>query len=88
MKWIDMHCDTLSEIIRQNKELKRNDLCADLERLTQGGAYAQFLPVLSMPPGMDGTGGGQMSKWYGTWHIRMCWQCLDGRRRNRMTDLK
>ena len=42
MKWIDMHCDTLSEIIRQNKELKRNDLCADLERLTQGGAYAQF----------------------------------------------
>ena len=42
MKWIDMHCDTLSEIIRQRKELKRNDLCADLERLLQGGAGAQF----------------------------------------------
>ena len=36
MKWIDMHCDTLSEIIRQRKELKRNDLCADLERLLRG----------------------------------------------------
>lgn len=42
MKWIDMHCDTLSEIIRQQKELKRNDLCADLERLLRGGAGAQF----------------------------------------------
>ena len=42
MKWIDMHCDTLSEIIRQRKELKTNDLCADLERLLRGGAGAQF----------------------------------------------
>lgn len=37
-----MHCDTLSEIIRQNKELKQNDLCTDLERLARGGACAQF----------------------------------------------
>ncbi len=42
MRWIDMHCDTLSEIIRQNKELKKNDLCVDLERLEEGGACAQF----------------------------------------------
>lgn len=52
MRWIDMHCDTLSEIIRQNKELKKNDLCVDLERLEEGGACASSLHALSMQPGM------------------------------------
>lgn len=42
MKWIDMHCDTLSEIRKQKKELRINDLCVDLERLRRSGACGQF----------------------------------------------
>ena len=58
MKWIDMHCDTLSEIIRQRKELKRNDLCADLERLLRGGAGARVFAcfVNAVRDGMDTQG--------------------------------
>lgn len=42
MKWIDMHCDTLSEIRKQKKSLSVNNLCTDIKRLRQGGACAQF----------------------------------------------
>lgn len=49
MKWIDMHCDTLSEIIKikekdKNTEesLYRNHLCVDVERLRQTDSLAQF----------------------------------------------
>lgn len=43
MKWIDMHCDTLSEIVKNHEHgnLKRNHLSVDIERLKQAGA-AQF----------------------------------------------
>ena len=43
MQWIDMHCDTLSEIWKGHSDsFRRNDLCVDLERLTRAGAMAQF----------------------------------------------
>lgn len=43
MQWIDMHCDTLSEIWKGHADsFRRNDLCVDLERLTRAGAMAQF----------------------------------------------
>lgn len=43
MHWIDMHCDTLSEIWKGHADsFRRNDLCVDLERLTRAGAEAQF----------------------------------------------
>lgn len=49
MKWIDMHCDTLSEIIKikekdrnTNESLYRNHLCVDTERLRQTDSAAQF----------------------------------------------
>ena len=54
MRWIDLHCDTLSELYKeagntgQMKEgvpkgtLYRNDLCVDIERLLRAGAQAQF----------------------------------------------
>ena len=49
MKWIDMHCDTLSEIIKikekdKNTEesLYRNHLCVDAERLRYTDSAAQF----------------------------------------------
>ena len=43
MHWIDMHCDTLSEIWKGNaRSLKKNGLCVDLDRLRQNGAEAQF----------------------------------------------
>lgn len=42
MKWIDMHCDTLSEAIKRGEGIEKNHLCADIERLMQGGACAQL----------------------------------------------
>lgn len=43
MHWIDMHCDTLSEIWKGHAQsLKKNGLCVDLDRLRQNGAEAQF----------------------------------------------
>ena len=49
MKWIDMHCDTLSEIIKikekdrnTTESLHRNHLCVDAERLRQTDSAAQF----------------------------------------------
>lgn len=42
MRWIDMHCDTLSEVKKQNKNLRQNDLCVDVRRLLASGARAQF----------------------------------------------
>lgn len=43
MRWIDMHCDTLSEIWRGNAQsLAHNGLCVDLERLKKAGARTQF----------------------------------------------
>lgn len=43
MRWIDMHCDTLSEVWRGNaKSLEHNGLCVDLERLKKAGAETQF----------------------------------------------
>lgn len=43
MKWIDMHCDTVSEIYKnKNGTLMKNSLCVDLERLERAGAQMQF----------------------------------------------
>lgn len=43
MGWIDMHCDTLSELMRMKKgTLQENGLCVDFKRLKQTGAVAQF----------------------------------------------
>ena len=43
MRWIDMHCDTLSEIWKGHADsFRKNDLCVDLERLIRAEAEAQF----------------------------------------------
>lgn len=43
MRWIDMHCDTISELEkRAGESLHRNQLCVDVERLKRAGAKAQF----------------------------------------------
>ena len=43
MNWIDMHCDTLSRLLKEkNAGLDRNSLCVDIERLKESGAAAQF----------------------------------------------
>ena len=42
MRWIDMHCDTVSEALKRGENIERNNLCADVERLLQSGARAQF----------------------------------------------
>lgn len=50
MKWIDLHCDTLSILAGEEVSEKKggkgglweNDLCVDIRRLHEGGAAAQF----------------------------------------------
>lgn len=43
MKWIDMHCDTLSRLQNlKNENLMENSCCVDLRRLKTAGAAAQF----------------------------------------------
>ena len=43
MRWIDMHCDTVSEIYKNRKgTLMKNTLCVDMERLERAGAQMQF----------------------------------------------
>lgn len=43
MKWIDMHCDTLSVLLEEKDAgLDRNSLCVDIERLEEAGAASQF----------------------------------------------
>ncbi|HIX49008.1 MAG TPA: dipeptidase [Candidatus Mediterraneibacter caccavium] len=50
MKWIDLHCDTLSILAEEEVSEKKggkgglweNDLCVDIRRLHEGGAAAQF----------------------------------------------
>ena len=43
MRWIDMHCDTVSEIYKNRKgTLMNNTLCVDMERLERAGAQMQF----------------------------------------------
>lgn len=44
MKWIDMHCDTLSELVKRPKgeSLKNNNLHVDLERLKKTESAGQF----------------------------------------------
>lgn len=50
MKWIDLHCDTLSILAEEGRLEKKggkaglweNDLCVDIRRLHEGGAAAQF----------------------------------------------
>ena len=50
MKWIDLHCDTLSMIMQEapagmeysGGRLRKNSLCVDIGRLKDAGAAAQF----------------------------------------------
>lgn len=49
MKWIDMHCDTLSEIVKRKgkdfsgkNSLKHSKLCVDIDRLIQEESVTQF----------------------------------------------
>lgn len=38
MRWIDLHCDTVSELYKNKQEtLINNSLCVDLKRLDKAG---------------------------------------------------
>lgn len=39
--FIDLHCDTASEILYRNKQLMKNNLSIDINKLKKGGAIAQ-----------------------------------------------
>ena len=44
---IDLHCDTISVLLKnvQDRELRKNNLCVDIEKLRQGGSLAQFFAL-------------------------------------------
>ena len=44
MGWIDMHCDTLYELLRGPKEwnLSQNQLCIDINDMKKTGTMAHF----------------------------------------------
>ena len=75
MGWIDMHCDTLSEIRKagqgrkQEKKgsLLRNELCVDIESLGKAGAEAQFFAcfVNAADYGAQGGAGKEKKMWQG-----------------------
>ena len=41
----DCHCDTLSELYKQNKSLYANDLMLDAERIVKNGGGLQFMAM-------------------------------------------
>ena len=45
MKYIDMHCDTLSVLYQWPEcgHLDKNKICIDIEKLTKGQALCQYL---------------------------------------------
>ncbi|MGL5634461.1 MAG: dipeptidase [Sarcina sp.] len=45
MNFIDLHCDTAMHICEFDKELKKNDICIDIEKLKKGNALAQFFAM-------------------------------------------
>ena len=66
MKWIDMHCDTLSEIIKikekdktTEESLYRNHLCVDAERLRQTDSAVQFFACYVNAAGYAGPSAGK-----------------------------
>ena len=45
MNLIDMHCDTVYELLSENmpdQDLKKNHLKVDIEKMKRGGSMAQF----------------------------------------------
>lgn len=47
MKYIDLHCDSLTECVNQGKNLNENDLQAGFKKLEKGGALAQCFAVFT-----------------------------------------
>lgn len=47
MQFIDLHCDTISKLLRQGETsaLRKNSLCVDVEKLIQGESLAQFFAL-------------------------------------------
>lgn len=45
MNYIDFHCDTASRLYNDNKELFKNDLSVDIEKMTSGECLAQFFAM-------------------------------------------
>ncbi|MDR1835479.1 MAG: dipeptidase [Fusobacteriaceae bacterium] len=45
MPILDLHCDTLTEMLRRQRNLSRNDLCVDIEKMNAGGVCCQFFAM-------------------------------------------
>ena len=53
MKYIDLHCDTLTECVKRDKNIFENDLHIDIKRLKKSGAAAQCFAVFSEGDGAE-----------------------------------
>ena len=55
MKYIDLHCDTLSQaLIRQKNDIyELPETMIDIKRLTEGGVLAQFFAIFMPPVGAE-----------------------------------
>ena len=53
MKYIDLHCDTLSRLLMKDGRLAENDAQVDLAKLEKGGCGAQFFAMFMPVPYVD-----------------------------------
>lgn len=62
MKWIDLHCDTISALIKEKRDtLAENSLCVDIQRLRKSDASAQFFACYVNMAEFKGNTGEDMS---------------------------
>lgn len=45
MGFIDLHCDTVTELLAQNKRLLDNDLCISIKKLKKADVFCQFFAM-------------------------------------------
>lgn len=53
MKYVDMHCDTITNLYRENGALRKNDLHIDIEKMEKGECLLQNFAVFTYLPKQD-----------------------------------
>jgi membrane dipeptidase len=53
MKYVDMHCDTITGLYRSNASLRKNGMHIDLEKMEKGGCLLQNFAVFTFLPKQD-----------------------------------
>ena len=50
MKYVDMHCDTITNLYRENGSLRKNDLHIDIEKMEKGDCLLQNFAIFTYLP--------------------------------------